>query len=57
VYLEIVEHYLKKEGFELSAEAREEALRWTVVRASRSGRIAKQFADDYVGRARLKGTG
>ncbi len=57
VYLEIVEHYLKKEGFELSAEAREEALRWTVVRASRSGRIAKQFADDYVGRARLKGPG
>ncbi len=53
VYLEIVEHYLKKEGFELSAEAREEALRWTVVRASRSGRTAKQFVDDYVGRAHL----
>ncbi len=53
VYLEIVEHYLKKEGFELSAEVREEALRWTVVRASRSGRTAKQFVDDYVGRARL----
>ena len=57
VYLEIVEHYLEKEGFEMSPEAREEALRWTVVRASRSGRIAKQFADDYVGRARLKGAG
>lgn len=54
VYLEIVEHYLKKEGFELSADTREEALRWTVVRASRSGRAAKQFVDDYVGRARLQ---
>lgn len=56
VYLEIVEHYLEKEGFELGAEVREEALRWTVVRASRSGRAAKQFVDDYVGRARLKTT-
>ena len=56
VYLEIVEHYLKKQDFELSAETREEALRWSVVRASRSGRTAKQFVDDYVGRARLKTT-
>ena len=56
VYLEIVEHYLEKQGFELSAETREEALRWSVVRASRSGRTAKQFVDDYVGRARLKTT-
>ena len=56
VYLEIVEHYLEQEGFELSAAVREEALRWTVVRASRSGRTAKQFVDDYVGRARLKTT-
>ena len=56
VYLEIVEHYLGKQGLELTAEAREEALRWTVDRASRSGRSAKQFVDDYVGRARLKTT-
>jgi len=53
-YLSIVEHYLDKQRFELSDAAREEALRWTVVRASRSGRTARQFADDYVGRARLK---
>ena len=52
-YLAIVEHYLKKLGFDLSDEAREEALRWTVVRASRSGRTAKQFVDDYTGRAGL----
>jgi hypothetical protein len=52
-YLAIVEHYLKKQSLDLSDEAREEALRWTVVRASRSGRTAKQFVDDYVGRKRL----
>jgi predicted AAA+ superfamily ATPase len=52
-YLSIVEHYLEKAGFELSDEVREEALRWTVLRASRSGRAAKQFVDDYVGRAGL----
>ena len=54
VYLEIVAHYLEQAGFALSAEAREEALRWTVARGSRSGRTARQFVDDYVGRARLK---
>jgi predicted AAA+ superfamily ATPase len=53
-YLAIVEHYLKKEGFELCDAAREEALRWTVVRANRSGRTARQFVDDYVGRSRLR---
>ena len=53
-YLAIVEHYLKKQGFELSDAAREEALRWTVVRANRSGRTAKQFVDDYVGREKLR---
>jgi hypothetical protein len=49
-YLAIVEHYLKKSGLELSDPVRVEALRWTVVRASRSGRTARQFVDDYVGR-------
>lgn len=56
IYLEIVAHYLEQAGFELSAGAREEALQWTVVRGSRSGRAARQFVDDYVGRARLKAT-
>ena len=57
VYLEIVERYLTREGFVLGIGAREEALRWTLVRGSRSGRTAKQFVDDYVGRARLKASG
>ena len=54
-YVAIVEHYLKQEGFTLADDAiREEALTWVRRRASRSGRTAKQFVDDYVGRARLK---
>jgi predicted AAA+ superfamily ATPase len=52
-YLAIVEHYLAQAGHELTDEAREEALRWTVVRASRSGRAARQFVDDWVGRTAL----
>lgn len=53
-YLQIVEHYLKQAGLELTDDAKAEALRWTVVRASRSGRTARQFVDDWVGRARLQ---
>ena len=33
---------------------REEALRWALRRANRSGRTAKQFVDDLVGREALK---
>ena len=58
VYLEIVEHYLEKEGFELSAEVREEALRWTVVRASRSGRPGRSALPSASrGRCRSRGAG
>lgn len=53
-YLQIVEQYLKQAGVELTDEARSEALRWTVVRATRSGRAARQFVDDWVGRTRLR---
>ena len=31
------------------------ALRWALNRASRSGRVARQFARDWVGRARHSG--
>ncbi len=51
-YLSICAHWLGKYG--LSAKqieaARGEALRWTLMRASRSGRVAWQFARDYAGR-------
>lgn len=48
-YLEIVDHWLKVLGFP-SARPHEEALQWALQRGSRSGRVAYQFARDWVGR-------
>ncbi len=54
-YLAIVEHYVKQAGLERSlADVREEALRWALVRASRSGRTAHQFVNDLAGRLALR---
>ncbi len=51
-YLRVVEHWLGQ--FKLPAgefeEARREALQWALMRGSRSGRVAWQFARDYAGR-------
>ena len=51
-YLQIVSQWLS--GFGLTAEriaqARAEALVWALERGSRSGRVARQFAQDYAGR-------
>jgi predicted AAA+ superfamily ATPase len=51
-YLQIVSQWLA--GFGLTAEriaqARPEALVWALERGSRSGRVARQFAQDYAGR-------
>jgi len=53
-YLSIVEHYLGQAGISPLDEAvRREALRWALARGGRSGRTARQFVDDWVGRARL----
>jgi predicted AAA+ superfamily ATPase len=53
-YLSIVEYYARKAGLPAeNAQLREEALRWALQRASRSGRTAKQFVDDFAGRAAL----
>ena len=53
-YLEIVDHYAKRAGLRASREQiHEEALRWALVRSSRSGRTAKQFVDDFAGREAL----
>ncbi len=50
-YLAIVDHYVKQAGLELgSDQVREEALRWALRRASRSGRTARQFVTDLAGR-------
>jgi predicted AAA+ superfamily ATPase len=51
-YLEICAHWLSEFGMapEQIAAARGEALQWTLMRGSRSGRVAWQFARDYAGR-------
>jgi predicted AAA+ superfamily ATPase len=51
-YLAIVAYWLEQLGWPtgLDGTAREEALRWALQRGSRSGRVAWQFARDWVGR-------
>lgn len=50
-YLAIASHWLREYGVPDAAiaAAREEALQWALMRGSRSGRIAWQFARDYAG--------
>jgi hypothetical protein len=53
-YLEIVAHWLAKGGIAaLDDDAREAALRHALERGGRSGRIARQFANAWLGRALL----
>lgn len=53
-YLEIVTRWLAKAGIEeLSDQGREAALRFSLERGSRSGRIARQFANEWIGRTNL----
>ena len=50
-YLELVRLHLRKLGVErLDESGEKEALRWSLNRASRSGRVAQQFARDWAGR-------
>ena len=51
-YLAVVAHWLAQFGLpalQIDA-AREDALQWAILRGSRSGRVAWQFARDYAGR-------
>ncbi len=50
-YLDIVNGWLKHYGLKVAQldEARQHALNWAVQRGSRSGRVAEQFARDWVG--------
>lgn len=54
-YLAIVESWMVQldPGVAFDREAREAALQWALARGSRSGRVARQFALDWVGRAQL----
>ena len=54
-YLAIVERHARRAGVRLDAsQLRDEALRWALDRASRSGRTARQFVDDLAGRLALE---
>jgi len=53
-YLDIVARWLGKAGIEeLTDQGRKAALRYSLERGSRSGRIARQFANEWIGRTRL----
>ena len=53
-YLEIVEHWIHRlGGKDPICKVREEALSHALMRGSRSGRVAHQFAKDWTGRKRL----
>ena len=54
LYLEIVEHYLRKENMAYNDDVRTEALRWSQARGQRSGRAAYQFSKHWIGSERLK---
>jgi len=52
-YLEIADHWVGALGGRASDESRRAALVWALERGSRSGRVAWQFARDWVGRKGL----
>jgi hypothetical protein len=58
-YLDIARHWLGSYGCAAPDNGawREEALQWALLRGSRSGRVAWQFARDYAGRTKGNGAG
>jgi predicted AAA+ superfamily ATPase len=54
-YLKVAQYWLMHFGSsEMTAEIRQAALLFSLTRGARSGRVAYQFARDYVGRSALK---
>ena len=54
-YLKVAQYWLMHFGSsEMTAEIRQAALLFSLIRGARSGRVAYQFARDYVGRSALK---
>lgn len=53
-YLAIVASWIEALGGSSDETARGEALQWAIQRGGRSGRVAQQFARDWVGRQGLK---
>lgn len=54
LYLDIVEHYIRKADLEYNDTVRAEALRWCQARGQRSGRAAYQFSKHWIGSQQLK---
>lgn len=54
-YLDIVAGWVEALGGRVTPDMRQEALQWAIQRGGRSGRTARQFATDWVGRQGLKG--
>lgn len=57
-YLDVAAHWLQCYGWQqgMTEEVRGEALRWSLSRGSRSGRVAGQFARDWCGARYVKDT-
>lgn len=56
-YLKVAEHWLKHFGcHKFTDDARRSALQFSLTRGSRSGRVAYQFARDFIGQQALKKT-
>jgi predicted AAA+ superfamily ATPase len=53
-YLDIADHWVRTLGGKPSDESRRAALLWALERGFRSGRVAWQFARDWVGRGKKK---
>ncbi|MDO3385593.1 ATP-binding protein [Gilvimarinus sp. SDUM040013] len=53
-YMSAAQTWVESMGGQWSDEVRAAALRWSMARGSRSGRVAWQFARDYVGNQRLQ---
>ncbi|MFC0819477.1 ATP-binding protein [Moraxella marmotae] len=54
LYLQIVQHLLTKADLPFDGVAQAEALTWASTRGGRSGRIAYQFCQHWIGQARLR---
>ncbi|VEG13829.1 ATP-binding protein [Moraxella cuniculi] len=54
LFLQIVEHLLSQANLPFDATVQSEALKWASTRGSRSGRIAYQFAQHWIGQTRLQ---
>lgn len=49
LYLDIVGHLLAKQGIILDSTAKQEAIKWSLARGGRSGRVAFQFSQHWIG--------